>query len=126
MRFIAAAIVLSFPVLDLLATIRIAKWTAVPLWLWLAAGLLAGAALLRNERVAFRARTVAAMHGEASILRGMLDSGRKVLAGFLFIVPGVVSDLFGIGLLMLPINVGRGLRPEPASGAIDADYRRIE
>ena len=54
------------------------------------------------------------------------QGGRKVLAGFLFIVPGVVSDLFGIGLLMLPINVGRGLRPEPASGAIEADYRRIE
>ena len=126
MRILAAAIVLSFPVLDLIATIRFAKWTGVPVWLWLAAGLLAGAALLRNERVAFRARTVAAMHGEASILRGMLDSGRKVLAGFFFIVPGIVSDLIGLGLLMLPINVGRGLRPEPASGALDADYRRIE
>jgi UPF0716 protein FxsA len=110
MRFVAAAIVLFFPVLDLIATIRFARWTGVPVWLWLAAGLLAGAALLRNERVAFRTRTVAAMHGEASILRGMLDSGRKVLAGFLLILPGVVTDLFAIGLLMLPINVGRVLR----------------
>ena len=89
MRFVAAAIVLSFPVLDLLATVRFARWTGIPMWIWLAGGLVAGAALLRNERVAFRARTVAAMHGEASILRGMLDSGRKVLAGFLFILPGV-------------------------------------
>ena len=94
--------------------------------MWVAGGLVAGAALLRTERVAFRARTVAAMHGEASVLRGMLDSGRKVLAALLFILPGVVSDLFGLGLLMLPINVGRGMRPEPASGAIDVDYRRIE
>jgi UPF0716 protein FxsA len=126
MRILAAAIVLSFPVLDLLASIRFARWTGVPLWLWLAGGLLAGAALLRNERASFRARTVAAMHGEASILRGMLDSGRKVLAGFLLILPGVVSDFIGIGLLMLPINVGRRMRPEPASGAIDTDYRRID
>jgi UPF0716 protein FxsA len=95
--------------------------------IWLFGGLIAGVALLRNERVAFRARTVAAMQGEASILRGMLDSGRKVLAGFLFILPGVVSDLFGLGLLMLPINVGRRMRAESASAhAIDTDWRRIE
>lgn len=126
MRIVAVAIVLSFPVLDLFATLRFARWTGIPVWIWLAGGLVAGAALLRNERIAFRARTVAAMHGEASILRGMLDSGRKVLAGFLFILPGVVSDLVGLGLLMLPINVGRGMRPEPASGAIETDWRRVE
>ena len=126
MRFLAMAIVLSFPVLDLLATIRFARWTGIPMWIWLAGGLVAGAALVRNERLAFRARTVAAMHGEASILRGMLDSGRKVLAGFLFLLPGVMSDLIGLGLLLLPINVGRGMRTEAASGSIDGDYRRIE
>ena len=96
------------------------------MWVWLFGGLIAGVALLRNERVVFRARTVAAMHGEASILRGMLDSGRKVLAGFLFLLPGVMSDLIGLGLLLLPINVGRGMRTEAASGSIDGDFRRIE
>ena len=126
MRFVAAVIVLSFPILDLLATVRFARWTTIPVWMWVAGGLVAGVALLRTERFAFRARTVAAMHGEASMLRGMLDSGRKVLAGLLFILPGVVSDLFGLGLLMLPINVGRGMRPEPASGAIDTSWRRVE
>ena len=127
MRFVAVAIVLSFPVLDLLATVRFARWTGIPMWIWLFGGLIAGVALLRNERVAFRARTVAAMQGDASILRGMPDSGRKVLAGFLFILPGVVSDLFGLGLLMLPINVGRRMRAEGASAhAIDTDWRRIE
>ena len=126
MRFLAFAIVLSFPVLDLLATARFARWTGVSLWVWLAGGLVAGIALLRNERVAFHSRTVAAMHGEASMLRELLDSGRKVLAGFLFILPGVVSDLFGLGLLLLPINTGLRTQSAMRGGAIDADYRRIE
>lgn len=130
MRFLAVAIVLSFPVLDLLVTLRFARWTGIPMWIWLFGGLVAGIALLRTERLAFRARTVAAMHGEGSILRGMLDSGRKVLAGFLFILPGVVSDLFGLGLLLLPINVGRSIRTEGvsahASTAIDTDWRRVD
>jgi len=126
MRFLAVAIVLTFPILDLVATARFARLTGIPMWVWLFGGLIAGVALLRNERVVFRARTVAAMHGEASILHGMLDSGRKVLAGFLFLLPGVMSDLIGLGLLLLPINVGRGMRTEAASGSIDGDFRRIE
>ena len=126
MRFLAVAIVLTFPILDLVATARFARLTGTPRWVWMFGGLIAGVALLRNESVVFRARTVAAMHGEASILRGMLDSGRKVLAGFLFLLPGVMSDLIGLGLLLLPINVGRGMRTEAASGSIDGDFRRIE
>ena len=39
------------------------------------------------------------MHGDESILRGLLDSGRKVLAAFLLILPGIVSDLFGLLLI---------------------------
>lgn len=130
MRFVAVAIVLSFPVVDLAATARLARYTDVSIWAWLAGGLVAGVVLLFSERLAFRARTVAAMHGEASMLRGMLDSGRKVIAGLLFLLPGVVSDLLGLGLLMLPINVGRGFGSASAlragGGAIDADWRRVE
>ncbi|MCC6380672.1 MAG: FxsA family protein [Burkholderiales bacterium] len=126
MRLLASAIVLSFPLLDLLATARFSRWTGVSMWVWLAGGLVAGMALLRTERVAFRARTVAAMHGEASVLRELLDSGRKVLAGFLFMLPGVVSDLFGLGLLLLPINTGLRTQSAVRAGAIDGDYRRIE
>lgn len=126
MRLIAALIVLSFPVLDLLATVRFAAWTGVSTWIWLACGLCAGIALLRTERVAFHARTVAAMHGEASILRELLDSGRKVLAGFLFLLPGVVSDAMAVGLLLLPINTGFRTQSALRGDAIDADYRRIE
>ena len=53
------------------------------------------------------------MHGEQSLLRGLVDSGRKVLAGLLFMLPGVLSDGFALMLLMLPINRGR-YGPEPA------------
>jgi hypothetical protein len=38
--------------------------------------------------MAFRANTVAAMHGEQLLLRGLFDSGRKVLAAVLLILPG--------------------------------------
>jgi UPF0716 protein FxsA len=65
--------------------------------------------------VEFRARTVAAMHGDFPRLRGLVDSGRKVAAAVLLIVPGVLTDLLALLLLMLPINQRDALRPQPAS-----------
>lgn len=133
MRFIVLAIVLAFPMLDVLATVRFAHWTGTPVWVWMASSIAAGGYLLHNERLAFRARTVAALHGEEPLFRGLLDSGRKVLAGFLFLIPGIVSDLIAIALLMLPINLGRGFAPQAAGArepgrraAIRGEYRRIE
>ena len=107
MRLLLLGIVLIFPLLDLYLTARFAQWTGVPLWFWLVSSSVAGLWLLRNERLEFRARTVAAMHGEYSLLRGLVDSGRKVLAGILFILPGVLSDVLGLVLLLLPLRLHR-------------------
>ena len=96
MRFVFLAIVLAFPILDLYVTVRFARWTGVPVWAWLGMSVIGGFLLLRNERIAFRANTVARMHGEQPLLRGLLDSGRKVLAGMLLLLPGVISDLIAL------------------------------
>jgi UPF0716 protein FxsA len=132
MRFVLLAIVLAFPVIDLLATVRFARWTGVPVWMWLGLSTVAGFCLLRNERVAFRANTAAALHGQQLALRDLFDSGRKVLAGVLFLLPGVVSDLMALVLLALPLNVGRSYDRQ-ASGhrvtrrdMLEGDYRRVD
>ena len=136
MRFVYLLIVLVFPLLDLYATVRIARWTGVPVWVWLGSSLVAGWLLLRNERLAFRARTIAAMHGEQSLLRGLLDSGRKVLAGFLLLLPGLISDLMALVLLALPLNIGHreyaaraagpGSARSPGRGTYDGEFRRLD
>ena len=68
------------------------------------------------------------------VLRGLVDSGRKVLAGILFITPGILSDGVALLLLLLPINNGR-LRPQAAAAGrasyhrnevIDGEFRRTE
>lgn len=127
MRFVVFAILVGFPVLDLYASLHFAHWSGIPLWAWLTASTLAGFTLLRTERSAFRARTVAALHGEEPLFRGLLDSGRKVLAGLLLIMPGVISDVFALALLLLPINTTeRYARQGADRSAIDGDFRRIE
>jgi UPF0716 protein FxsA len=136
MRLVVFLIVLSFPVLDVLATIRFARWTGIPTLAWLAASALAGAVLLRSERVSFRAKTLAALRGDQPLLRGLLDSGRRVLAALLLILPGIISDVIALLLLLLPINLGPPLAAQSAGSpgmgrgfgrdAIEGDFRRSE
>jgi UPF0716 protein FxsA len=128
MRYLLLGIVLVFPVADLYTTVRVAQWTGIPVWLWLTCSTLAGFSLMRSERDAFRAATVSVMHGRQPMLRGLVDSGRKVLAALLFLLPGLISDIVALLLLALPLNVG----PQPQhAGAgrksyIDGDYRRLD
>lgn len=134
MRFVLLLIVLGFPLLDLYVTVRFASWTGVPVWAWLTMSVGIGLYLVRSERTTFRANTIAAMHGEQLLLRGLVDSGRKVLAGALFMLPGVISDLIALILLALPLNLNRDLAPRAAhvgqygvrSKAIDGEYRRLD
>jgi UPF0716 protein FxsA len=106
MRFIVFVVVIGFPIVDLYASLRFARWSSVPLWAWLTLSTLAGFLLLRSERAAFRNYTVAALRGDQLLLRGLVNSGRKVLAGLLLIMPGLLSDALGVMLLLLPINLG--------------------
>ena len=137
MRFAVLLILLGLPIADVVITAQLARWTGVPLWGWLAGSTVAGLLLLRSERIAFRARTVATLHGEQLLLRGLLDSGRKVLAAFLLIAPGIVTDVVALVLLALPLNVGQRFGAQSAAAgratsrhgsfdSLDADYRRID
>jgi len=128
MRIVLLLILLGFPALDIYVTVQFAAWTGVPVWFWLGAGMVGGWVLLRNERVVFRAKTHAALSGQAPLLSSLLDSGRKVLAGILFIMPGIVTDIAALALLALPINLTGRLQTQVSGGPkiMDGEYRRVE
>ncbi len=136
MRFVMLGIVMIFPLADLFVTARFARWSGVPMWMWLTGSAIAGLWVLANERVQFRARTLAAFRGDQSLLRGLLDSGRRVLAGMLLIVPGILTDGVALLLLLLPINQRGAFGPQPVTAGrapyrrdrstLDGDYRRLD
>jgi len=129
MRFVLLSIVLAFPIVDFWVTLRVARWSGVPLWVWLTGSLAAGLLLLRHERSGFRAKTLAALSTDRSIMRELLDSGRKVLAAILLIIPGILSDILALLLLLLPINQ-HGFRPQPVTAGryggevVEGEWRR--
>jgi UPF0716 protein FxsA len=132
MRFLALLIVLAFPVVDVMATLRFARWTGIPTVLLLVGSAVIGTMLLRHESVGFRLRMLATLRGDQPLMRGLVDSGRKVLAAVLLILPGILSDLLALALLLLPINVGSRLAAQSAAfgrgfgDTLEGDYRRYE
>jgi UPF0716 protein FxsA len=120
-----------FPLLDLVVTARFARWSGVPMWMWLTVSAIAGLYVLTHERAQFRTRTLAAFRGDQSLMRGLLDSGRRVLAGMLLVVPGILTDVVALVLLALPINQRGEFDPQPVTAGrvrrtLEGNYRRLD
>lgn len=97
------------------------------LLLYLALSVLLGMALLRLERRLRGIRLLAILQSGGNPLAALYASGRMMLAGLLFILPGVISDLAALLLLLLPGTWRQPPRPPgPDDNVIDAEFRRVE
>jgi UPF0716 protein FxsA len=128
MPLILLGILVALPVLDIYATLRLAEALNVPGLALFIPGVIFGVLVMKRETRTLRAQFVGALQTMA--LQGMVfDSGRRMLAAVLLLLPGMVSDLFAVFLLLVP---NRAL-PVPASASasampktVDGEFRRVE
>ena len=120
-------LMLGFPALEIYTMFVVAD--AIGWWLlaWLCFSALAGWLLIRTESMAVFGRMAATMQNGSSPFAALWDSGRTMLAGFLLIVPGVLSDVIALVLLLLPNKSGKFKpRPNHNDGIIEGEVRIIE
>lgn len=129
-------IAVALPVLELVGIYWVWHWIGPWTLLWLAGAALAGIALIRLEHATLAPRLMhALLHGQAP-LRDLLGIGLRFLAGILLILPGALSDL--VALVLLLFTLGRKAPPRmppgspPPSGqreqgdVIEGEFRRTE
>lgn len=123
----------ALPLAELAAFIAVAATIGVVLALGLVlAGSLAGALVLRHAGGNHIARVRVAMNqglerGSFTALQADGPGGLLLLAGFLLLIPGFITDL--IGLLVLVAALGRHAPPTRADGVVDLapeQWRRID
>ena len=128
MRLLLLAILLGFPVMEILLLARLAETHGWWVLGWVVLAAMAGVALLKEARFALVARLGAALAAGHFSIAAFVDSARTVLAGLFLIFPGVISDFIALTLLLLPRRV-----PEPvhahahardAGNVIDGQFRR--
>lgn len=115
-------ILLAFPVLEVLLLVELASrlgWWLLG-YLLLSAGF--GVALIREERIVVFGRFVQTLQQGGHPLLAILTSAKKMIAGVLLILPGVLSDVAALVLLLLPVPGVR--RPPIDDGVIEGQWRR--
>ncbi len=115
MRFISVLAIFALPILDLAVTQQFAKASSLSLWVLLLGAAFLGVLLIRNEGLFFRARFMAALTSatahEPNPWRSVVMSGKKVAAGVLLLLPGILSDAAALALMLVPLNVASRLLP---------------
>lgn len=122
--------VLALPVLELVAFGAVAAaigfgWAL----LLLVAGSFAGMLVLRQAGGNHIARMRVAMaEGSISSLAADSTGGLVLLAGFLLLIPGFITDVAGLGLLLALLARGRRGPPPRSDGVVDLEpeqWRRV-
>ncbi len=128
-----AIIALAFPLLEILAIVRV--WQTLGYWtlVWLFGAVLAGVVLIALERATFLPGLAASVLAGQHPLASLKVSGLRFLAAILLIVPGPISDV-----IALPLLVWAGFRrvPRPVPQArtggtgeaevIEGEFRRLD
>lgn len=121
-------ILIALPMLDIYATLRLAEALNVPGLALFIPGVIFGVVVLKRETRTLRTQFVGAMQSMA--LQGMVfDSGRRMLAAVLLLLPGMVSDLFALFLLLVPNrSIPQSAVAASATGSkiVDGEFRRVE
>ena len=110
MRLLLLAILLGFPVLEILLLARLAETHGWWVLAWVVLSAMAGMALLKEARFALVARVGSALAAGQFPIAAVVDSARTVLAGLLLIFPGIISDFIALTLLLLPRRVPEAVR----------------
>jgi UPF0716 protein FxsA len=119
---ILLAILLAFPVLELVLMFQLAERFGWGLLAYLVFAAVCGWLLIQDERwVAFGRMAETLREGEHPI-RALLTSAKKIIAGILLIVPGVLTDVLALLILLIPAP--RSRRPQQDDGVIEGEWRR--
>ncbi|MCP9758974.1 FxsA family protein [Aquitalea sp. S1-19] len=125
-------IILAYPFVEIASLVYMAdKLGGGFVLFWVLCSALIGIAMLRNQRIGTLLTLGALFNQKGNVsVYSLLWPVRYLLAGVLFLIPGVISDVLAI-ILLLPLS-GPGPKvrmPDgaaPSDGAIEGEYTRVD
>jgi UPF0716 protein FxsA len=107
MRLLIGLILLAFPVAEIWLLIELGQRYGWWLLLYLVGIGLLGLQLILEEKALLTGRMMQSLRAGSSPVKAMFGSLRNIIAGFLLILPGVITDIIAVVLLLIPIKNGQ-------------------
>lgn len=104
MRFFVVLILLAFPIAEIWLLIELAHQYGWLLLFYLIGIGWLGLRLIREEKATFSLRMMQNMAVGGSPMKAVFGSLRNIIAGFLLLLPGVITDVIAVTLLLIPIK----------------------
>jgi UPF0716 protein FxsA len=126
MPLLILLLILSYPIAEIYATLALAgeiggAWT----FCWLFAAFLLGSAMLRHHKLAVMLTLVGDLRNGVLTPRALFRVARYYMAAVLFIIPGPLSDLAAL-VLLLPWGGSEPQGKPVEDGVIEGEYHRVE
>ncbi len=107
MRLLIGLILLAFPIAEIWLLIELGQRYGLWLLVYLVTIGLLGLQLIRDEKLLFTGRIMQSLNAGANPVKVIFGSARNMIAGVLLILPGVITDIMAVILLLIPIKNGR-------------------
>ena len=125
MPYLFLFLVLGYPIAEIYATLQLVESIGgFATILWLATAFMLGILMLRHHKFAVMATLYGDLRSGTVTPRALFTLARYYIAAVLFIIPGPISDIVAL-LLLLPW--GGGIATPPADNDIlEGEYRRVD
>lgn len=115
MRFLIGLILLVFPVVEIWLLIELAHRYGWWLLFYLVVVGWLGLQLIREEKSLISGRMMQVLSAGGNPMKAMLGSARNFFAGILLIIPGVMTDIIAVILLLIPVENAKSSAKENVS-----------
>tara|TARA_B100000787_G_scaffold142243_1_gene111501 strand:+ start:51 stop:470 length:420 start_codon:yes stop_codon:yes gene_type:complete len=137
MRLIFILSLISLPFFEIWGLFKLGGLYGWWFFLYIVTMAILGWQLIQDEKTLVLARVMNMMTQGGNLFSVLLGSAKNLLAGVLFLFPGIITDLFGFILLMIPIQNSMNKASSPFSekrknntdnsdDVIEGEYRREE
>ena len=125
MRLLFTILLLSFPVIEIWGIFKLSHLYGWWFFLYMVLVTYLGWRLIKEEKQMVVAKLMGAVGQGGNPIKAMIGSARNLFAGILFIIPGVITDIFAVILLLIPIkdNSSQNIH-SPEEDVIEGEYRR--
>lgn len=132
MRILIGLILLAFPIAEIWLLVELGQQYGWWLLVYLLGIAWLGVRLIKDERSLFTGRMLQSMGAGNNPMKAAFGSARNIIAGVLLVLPGVITDMIAVILLLIPqhtrsvpyANTSRQAGQAANDDIIEGEFRR--